>query len=332
MKISRALRRAAGMAVAAVLFPAVPVFAQSYPSKPIRIVLAVPPGGSVDALGRVVGRYLESAVGQPVIIDNRPGGSAKIATDYVAKSAPDGYTLYLMGSSQAMVEAGAIAFDRPRPFDTLRDLTAVATLATNTYALIVHPSLPVKTAAEFVALAKAKPGYISYGSSGVGTSAHVAAALLEQMTKTRMLHVPFKGLGEAVQQLLPGEIQALFSALPVMEPHIRAGKLRLIGPVSADRSFQFPEVPTLAEALPLPGYALETWLGMLAPANTPAAIVNRLNGEFNKMLRDDAFVKKSLHPLGLGAWPRTPDQMTDLLRNELQKYTRLFKELGIKLE
>jgi len=322
----------AGVAMAAALVPAMPVLAQSYPSKPIRFVLAVPPGGSVDALARVVGQRLGSAVDQPVVIDNRPGGSNKIATDIVARSAPDGYALYMMGSSQPQVEATALGAGQPRPFDTLRDFTSVGTLVTNTYALIVHPSVPAKNAAEFIALAKAKPDSITYGSTGVGKSDHIAGALFEKMTGIKMLHVPYKGLGLVVNDLLAGRVQASFGALPIMAAQIRAGKLRVIGIVSAQKSFQFPDVPTLAEAVPLPGYAVETWIGVMAPAKTPAAVISRLNSEFNKMLKDDAFVKNSLHPLGLGAWPQTPNQMTNLIRDELQKYTKLFKELGIQPE
>jgi tripartite-type tricarboxylate transporter receptor subunit TctC len=326
------IHRIAGAALVAALIPAMPVWAQSYPSKPIRIVLAVPPGGSVDGLARVVGKYLSAAVGQPVIIDNRPGGSNKIATDITASSPPDGYTLYIMGSSQPQVEASAISSGQTRPFDTLRDLASVATIATNTYALVVHPSVPAKNVKEFIALAKARPGQITYGSSGVAKSDHVAGALLEQMTGIKMLHVPYKGLGDAVREMISGRILACFGALPIMAPHINAGKLRLLGVVSAEKSFQFPDTPTLAEAIPLKGYAVETWIGMMAPVKTPEAIVTRLNTEINKMLRDDAFVKNGLHPIGLGAWPKTPDQMTALIRDDLQKHIKLFKELNIKLE
>lgn len=332
MAINRISCCAAGVALLAALLPAMPVQAQSYPDKPIRMVLGVPPGGAVDGLARVVAAYLEPALGQNVIIDNRPGGSNKIANDIVARSAPDGYTLFMMGSSQPQVEAAALSSGKPRQFDTLREFTAVGTFATNTYALVVHPSLPVNNAKEFIALAKAKPGYITYGSSGIGKSDHVAGALLEQRTGIKLLHVPYSGIGFVVQDMLAGRILASFGALPFMAPHIRAGKLRLIGIVSAHKSFQFPDVPTLAEAIPLPGYAVETWIGVLAPAKTPAAVVNKLNTVINKMLKDDAFVTKGLHPLGMGAWPQTPDQMTALIRSDLKLYTKLFKDIGLKLE
>ncbi|MCC6472678.1 MAG: tripartite tricarboxylate transporter substrate binding protein [Burkholderiales bacterium] len=326
------MKTVAAIALAAALLPALPARAQSYPSQPVRFVLSVPPGGSVDSLGRVVAKYLSPNLGQPVIIENKPGGSNRIATDFAARSAPDGHTLLMLGSSQAQVEAAAISTGQPRPFDTLRDFTSVGTLATNTDALVVHPSLPVKTAADFVAFARSKPGYITYGSTGVAKSDHIAAALFEQMTGARMLHVPFKGLGDAIPQLIAGRILTLFSALPPMAAHIRSGKLRLIGVVSAERSFLFPDAPTLAEALPLPGDAVETWIGMMAPAKTPAPVVSRLNGEIRKMLQDEAFVKQSLHPLGLSPWGHTPEEMTRFVQGELATYTKLFKDIGLKLE
>lgn len=331
MDFIRSLKAAAIAAIAATV--AAPAVAQqNYPNQIIRIVLAVPPGGSVDSLARVVAKYQTGNLGQPVIIDNKPGGSNKVATEFVAKAAPDGYTLYQMGSSQPQVEATALSNGVPSPYDTLRDLTSIGTLATNTYALVVHPSIPARTANEFIAFAKSKPGFITYGSTGVGKSDHVAGALFAQMTGIDLLHVPFKGLGEAVQELVPGRILTAFSALPVMAAHVKAGKLRLIGPVSTDRSFQFPDVPTLAEQVPLPGYAVETWIGIMAPVKTPRPLITRLNGEINKMLKDESFVTTQMHPLGLGAWSKTPEQMTALINDDLKKYTKLFKELGVKFE
>lgn len=304
----------------------------AFPNRPIRLVLGVPPGGSVDTLGRAVGQYLSTSMGVSVIVDNKPGASNKIATDFVAKSAPDGYTLLSVGSSAPVTEAAAIATGGDRLFDTLRDFTPIGTIAGNTYALVVSPTLGVSNVAEFIAYAKKNPGLINYGSAGVAKTDHVAAELFSQGTGIKMVHVPFKGIGEAINQMLAGRIHACFSALAPMAPHIRAGKLRLLGVVSAERSQLFPDAPTLAEAVPLPGYAVEAWIGVVGPRNMPADVVARLNGELAKMLKDEAFVKNMLLPNGLEPFHKTPAAMTTMFRGEIDRYTKLFKTIGVKLD
>jgi tripartite-type tricarboxylate transporter receptor subunit TctC len=295
-------------------------------------VLGVPPGGSVDTLARAVSQHLGTRLGQPILVDNKPGASNKIATDFVAKSAPDGYTLLSIGSSAPVTEAAAIATGGERLFDTLRDFTCVGTIASNTYALAVSPSIGVNSVAEFIAFAKAKPGYINYGSAGVAKTDHVAAELFSQGTGIKMTHVPFKGIGEAINQMLAGRIHACFSALAPMAPHIRAGKLRLLGVVSSERSELFPEAPTLAEAVPLPGYAVEAWIGIVAPKNTPPAVINKLSAEFARMIKDETFVKTMLLPNGLEPFQKSPSQMTAMFRGEIDRYTKLFKTIGVKLD
>lgn len=306
--------------------------AQAFPNRPIRIVLGVPPGGSVDTLARAAAQQLSVQMGVPVIVDNKPGASNKIATDFVAKSPADGYTLLSVGSSAPMTEAVAVANGGERMFDTLRDFTTVGTVAGNTYALVVSPTLGVNNVAEFIAFAKAKPGFINYGSAGVAKTDHVAAELFSQGTGVKMVHVPFKGIGEAINQMLAGRIHACFSALAPMAPHIRAGKLRLLGVVSAERSQLFPDAPTLAEAVPLPGYAVEAWIGLVAPARTPPEVVARLNTEISRMLKDPAFVKNQLVPNGLEPFYKTGPDMAAMFRGEVDKYAKLFKTIGVKLE
>jgi tripartite-type tricarboxylate transporter receptor subunit TctC len=304
----------------------------AYPNKPIRLVLGVPPGGSVDTLARVVAQQLGTAMGVPVIVENKPGASNKIATDFVAKSAPDGYTLLSIGSSAPVTEAAAIATGGERLFDTLRDFTPVGTIAGNTYALAVSPTLGVANVSEFIAFAKSKPGFVNYGSAGVAKTDHVAAELFSQGTGIKMTHVPFKGIAEAINQMLAGNIHCCFSALAPMSAHIRAGKLRLLGVVSSERSQLFPDAPTLAEAVPLPGYAVEAWIGIVAPARTPPAVVNKLNAEFARMLKDEAFVKNMLLPNGLEPFLKSPAEMGAMFRGELERYITLFKTIGVKLD
>ncbi len=333
MQIKPNRRHILALGVAAAL-PAVARAQETFPTsgRPIRLVLGVPPGGSVDALARAVGQYLTTAMGTSVIVENKPGASNKIATDLVKGSPPDGHTLLSVGSSAPMSEAAAIAGGGARPFDTLRDFAPVGTIASNTYALAVNASLPVKNVAEFIEFAKARPGFINYGSAGVAKTDHVAAELFSQRTGIKMVHIPYKGIGEAINSMIAGHIHACFSALAPMAPHIRNGNLRLLGVVSASRSQMFPDAPTLAEAVPLPGYAVEAWLGMVAPKQTPPAIVNRLNTEFGRMVKDEAFVKNMLQPLGLEPFHKSPAEMSAMFSAEVDNYTKLFKDIGIKLD
>jgi tripartite-type tricarboxylate transporter receptor subunit TctC len=305
---------------------------KAWPDHPIRLVLGVPPGGSVDTLARALGQRLGADLAAPVIVDNRPGASGKIATNYVAKSAADGYTLLSLGSSSPMSEAAAIATGTERPFDVLRDFESLGTIASNTYALAVNASLPIHDVHEFIAYAKAHPDTLNYGSAGVAKTDHVAGELFAQEAGIRIVHVPFKGLGEAITQMIAGRIQCCFSALAPMAPHIRAGKLRLLGVVSSQRSRMFPDAPTLAEAVPLPGYAVEAWIGFAAPAKTPPAVANRLYAEFTQLLKDDTFVNTMLVPNGLDPFARSPAEMAALYRHDLDKYTALFRKIHLKLD
>lgn len=322
---------ALGIASALPTVPGIAGAQAAYPNRPIRLVLGVPPGGSVDTLARAVGQKLGEQLGVSIIVDNKPGASNKIATDFVANSPPDGYTLLSVGSSAPMTEAAAIATGTERLFDTLRDFTSVGMMATNTYALAVSATLPITNIAEFIAFAKAKPGFINYGSAGVAKTDHVAAELFSQGTGVKMVHVPFKGIGEAITQMVAGRIHACFSALAPMAPQIRAGKLRLLGVVGSQRSQLFPEVPTIAEAVPLPGYAVDAWLGLVAPAKTPPEIVNRLNTEIARMLKDEAFVKNMLLPNGLEPLTKSPAIMNTMFRDEVERYAKLFKAIDLKL-
>jgi tripartite-type tricarboxylate transporter receptor subunit TctC len=321
-----------GLFLAAAALVVMPVQAQNFPTKPIRMVLAVTPGGTIDILARIVCQHLTAKLGQPCIVDNRPGGSGAIGTNFVAKSAPDGYTLFLMGSSQSTVEAAAISGGKERPFDTLGGLTGVSLLVTNPYVLAVHPSLPVKNAKEFIALARSKPGAIVYGSSGIGRTDHVAGEMFAYMTGIKLLHVPYKGVGPVVTALLSGEVQAAYTALPPMLSYVQAGRLRVLGLVGGSRTPLMPELPTLAEAVPLKGYKVGAWMGLMAPKGTPKPVVDLLNRELVQMVKSADFARQAVQPHGLDPIGSSPEELTDLLRTELDLYTRLFKDTGIKLE
>lgn len=329
MKLTR--RCLFAISLAAGMLPALPVLAQKYPTQPIKLIVGVPPGGAVDGFARSVALYLSPGMGVPFIVENRPGASNKIANQYVANSQPDGHTLLSIGSSQPIAEAAALAAGVERPFDTLRDFALVGTLVTNTMGLVVRADLPARNVNEFIALAKAKPGAISYGSTGIGKTDHLAVELLSQQTGMQLLHVPFKGMGDAVAQMLPGRIDAIFNSIAPVAAHIRDGKLRVLGVIGGERSQLFPDVPTFAEAVPLPGYKVNAWIGIGAPAKTPVAVVNRLSTEFKKMLSDPAFVKKTVTPQGFEAWHQTPADTTAMFKGELEKYTKVMKDLGLKI-
>ena len=326
----RAWLLVATVAGACIMTPA-PAQSQSYPAKPIRIVVGVPPGGTVDALARASAPYLSPLLGQPVIVENRPGASNRIANQLVADAAPDGHTLLSLGSSQVLIDAASLATGEERSFDTLKQLALVTTMVTNPYGIIVRGDLPVKTLNDFISLARAKPQSLNYGSTGVGKVDHVAMEMLQQQTGMQLLHVPFKGAGDALAQLLPGRIDVLLNSVASVLPQIRSGKVRLLAIVGSERSAVLPDVPTVAEAVPLPGYRVDVLIAIGVPAKTPAAIVNRLNAEYKKVLADEAFVIKVLQPQGLGPFYKTPADTTATFRAELEKYAKLFKDLGLKI-
>jgi tripartite-type tricarboxylate transporter receptor subunit TctC len=308
--------RAMVTATVIALLPAL-ACAQAYPTKPIRIVVPFNPGGSMEAIVRLVGQKLTAAFGQPVIIENRPGAGGVVGTEYVAKSPPDGYTLLATPSAFVM----NAALYNNASYDPIKDFEAVSTLASYSLLLVCHPSLPVRSVKALIALAKAQPGGLNYSSGGIGTSNHVAAELFGHMAGVRLTHVPYKGGGPAFMALIGGEVHIMFAA-------VKSGKLRVLGVSTAKRSHFLPDVPTIAEA-GVQGYEVNSWSGLFAPAGTPAAIVKIINAEIAKGLRQ-ADALEVLEKQGLEQAAGPQEEAASLIRTEVTKWTKVVKATGIK--
>lgn len=311
---------------AALLALAVPVSAQGYPSRPIRVIVPQSAGGSTDFVARVLAERLDDALRQPVIVDNRPGAGSINGTEIVAKATPDGHTLLVVAASFTITPN----IRKSLPYDALRDFTPISQLVSLPHILVVHPSLPVKTVKELVAFAKAKPGSLNYGTSGVATSTHMAGELFMYLTGTKMVNIPYKGGAPGMAALLGGQVQLYFATISTAMPHIKAGKLRALGVTTPTRSVAYPEFPTIAEE-GVPGYAHTSWVGMLAPAKTPATVVARLNAETAKVLQMQE-AKTLLLRDGLEAVGSSSKEFADLIRNELEKWARVVKAAGIQPE
>ena len=301
--------------------------ANDYPSKPIRLVVPAAPGGGADFLARIVGVKLGELVGQSVVVENRAGASGTIAADGTAKSPGDGYTV-LMGQSTSIVIAPQL---NPKlPYDTLRDLKPVTLVAEVPNVMVVHPSVPANTVKDLIALAKAKPDMLNFGSSGNGAPSHLAGEMFKSATGTRLVHVPYKGAGPAVNALLAGEIQVMFAPIVAVLPQVKAGRLRALGVTSAKRSAAAPDLPTLAEA-GLTGYEISSWFGLFVPASTPAAVVDKLFKETNRVLKSpdvlERFAKEGAEPVG-----STPADFNNYVRTEFVKYNKVIKDNGIKAD
>ncbi len=298
--------------------------AQGYPNRAVRLVVPSSPGGGTDITGRIVAQKLSEQLGQQVVVDNRAGAGTTIGNDIVAKSAPDGYTL-LMGISTLAINPSMYS---KLPYDALRDFAPISQAVAVPNILTVHPSVPAKTVKEFIALAKAKPGSITFGSAGLGTSPHLSGELFKTLARIDMVHVPFKGSGQSVISLLAGEIGANFPSVPTAIPYIKAGKLRALGVTTVKRTQALPDVPSIAEA-GLPGYEATQWFGVLAPVATPRAIIERLYQEVSRALRAPD-VKERLSAEGAEVVASTPEEFASYLKSETEKWTRVIKAAGIK--
>ncbi len=296
--------------------------AQHYPSRPVRFIVPFPPGGGNDIVGRVIALRLAEALGQPVIVDNRGGAGGTLGTDITAKSPADGYTLLINNISLAV---NATLFAK-LPYDTLKDLAPVTLVGRQPNLLVVHPSVAAQSIRELLALAKARPRQLNYGSGGVGTASHLATELLKLMAHVELVHVPYKGLGPALTDLMGGQVQLIISTMASALPQVKAGKLRPLAVTTAKRSPFFPEVPTMDEA-GVRGYEFNTWYGMLVPAGTPRPIVERLNRETAQLL-DSAAIKEQFATQGIEAAPTSPEQFGAYLRTEVEKWGKVVKASG----
>jgi tripartite-type tricarboxylate transporter receptor subunit TctC len=297
-----------------------------YPLRPVRIIVPQSAGGSTDLVARAVAQRLGEALKENVVVENRPGAGSLHGTEAVAKSAPDGHTLLVVAASFTINPS----LRKSLPFDPVRDFAPVSQLVTLPHILVVHPSLPVKSVKELVALAKAKPGQLNFGSSGIATSTHLAAELFMHHADIKMVNVPYKGGAPGMTALLSGEVHLYFATISTALPHIKAGKLRPLGVTSAKRSTAAPEFPTIAEA-GVRGYQHQSWVGMLAPAKTPRPVVTRLNAEVVRIVQTPD-MKTLLLREGLEAAGDTPEEFEKDIKDEIAKWQKLTKAAGIKPE
>ena len=301
--------------------------AAAYPDKPIRMLVGFAAGGGTDTTARAIGQPLSEALGQQVIVDNRPGAAGNIAADITAHSVPDGYTI-LMGTIAALAINPSLY--QKLPFDPIKDFEPISLAVSSMNVLVVHPSVAAKNVKELIALAKAQAGKLTYGSSGVGGAGHLAGVLFDQLAGTKMIHVPYKGGAPAIIALVSGEVNMVFATAETAVPQVKAGKIRALGVTTAKRSALLPDLPTIAEG-GLPGYEANNWYGLLAPAKTPAAIVERLNREVVKVLNMPN-VKEQLFRSGLDASPSTPKEFGAYIKSEMAKWSKVVKASGAKAE
>ncbi len=319
-------------AVAAALSPlcflgAQTAFAQEYPVKPVRFVIAFSPGGPSDILTRLIGSKLSESLGQPFIFDNRPGAGGNVAGEIVAKSPADGYTL-LMGNNSILATNASLY--KNMSFDPIKDLAPVALLASQPNILVVHPSLPVKSVKELIAFAKARPGQLNYASSGSGAAAHLAAELFKSMAGVDMVHIPYKGASPALVDMLAGQCQVMFATALSVQPYLQSNRLRPLAVSTAKRSRMLPQLPTVAEA-GVPGFEATTWHGVVATGGTPTAVINKLNAEINKILRLPD-VSTSLTRQGAEILGGTPQQFAAYVKAEIPKWTKVVKDSGARAD
>ncbi len=299
---------------------------QAYPNRPIRMIVALAPGGGTDVTGRIVSQKLSEQMGVPVVVENRPGAGTLIGTEVVAKSAPDGYTL-MTSSPELSINPSLQA---KLPYDTLKDFVTISQLTTGQYFLSTHPSVPVKNVRDLIALAKARPGRVTFGSSGNGSANHLGGVLFQYMTATTMVHVPYKSSGQSATALMSGEIDWLFSSTTAAMGPIRNGRLRGIAVTGLKRLSQTPEIPTAAES-GVPGYEVTGWYMMLAPAGVPREIIARLNSEIVKAVHSPA-VKERFAALGTEPVGNSPEACGEFLRAEIAKWTKVVRAAGAKAD
>jgi tripartite-type tricarboxylate transporter receptor subunit TctC len=319
--------KASAAILAALAWHAPGAFAQTYPSKPVRIVAPFAAGSTIDIIGRILAPKLSEGLGQPVLVDNRAGAGGMIGMDSVAKAPPDGHAL-------AIGALGPLAMNPalyPKtPFDPVRDFAAVSLLATGPVVIVVHPSVPAKSVGDLVALAKKNPGKLNFGSPGVGTSPHLTGELVKMLTHTDIVHVPYKGNAEALTDLISGRVSIVFSGVPPVVPLAKAGRLRVIATTGRQRLTSLPDVPTIAQA-GLPAAQVLIWYGVVAPAATPREVVARLNREIVRVMQAPD-VRERFSQQGIDPETSTPEQFGQLIREEYARWTKVIRASGIKLE
>jgi tripartite-type tricarboxylate transporter receptor subunit TctC len=326
--VRSALRRAATAMLggAFLALSALGAHAQDYPTRPIRIIVPFAPGGSADVFGRAIAQRLQETLGQNVIVDNRPGAGSVIGTDAVAKSAPDGYTLLLMSNTHTVNES----LIPSKPFQLMRDFAPIAPINYSDLVLVAKAGAPFNTLGELIKVAKAKPGGMSYASSGPGTPYHMAGELFKAMAGIAIVHIPYKGSAGARTDVLGGQLEMMFDAIPTMTEHIKSGKVKAIATTGKARASALPDVPTMAEA-GVPGYEATIWLGLMAPKGTPAAVVTRLNTELSKITSNPE-VRRTWGAQGTTAMTMSVDEFTRYINDDITKWARIVKISGATAE
>ena len=319
----------AGLALVAALggLPLAAHAQDAWPSKPIRLVVPFTPGGVTDTSGRLIAEYLGKRLGQQIIVDNKPGASGNIGTSLVKTAAADGYTLVLGFDGTMVINPHVFA---KTPFDTATDFAPVGKIGDAILILVAHPDVPVKNLSDVIALSKTQPGGLSFGTSGTGGTPHIAGELLKARTNANLTHVPYKGGGQAMTDVLGGTIPLVYTAVAGAYGHIKSGKLRAIAVSSAQRATALPDVPTFVES-GVPDFVVNSWVGLLAPAKTPPAIVARLNTELNAVLNDPT-VKEKLRLMGIEATPGSAEQFNSEIKRDLARYGQVVKSAGIRIE
>ena len=305
---------------------AVSAQSQPYPNKPIKIISPFATGGIADTFSRVVGQGLSESLGQPVVVENKTGGGGNIGADFVAKAPADGYTLVMGNIGSHAVNPYLM---KNMPYDPLKDFEPVAYVLDAEGLLVVNPTIPVKNVTELIAYVKARPGQVSYGSGGMGTTSHLAGELFKSLAKVDMTHIPYKGNAPAITDLIGGQTQVMFATMPTVLPYVKTDKLKALAVIGSSRASSLPDVPTVAETLP--GFDVSNWIGIFAPAGTPKPIINKLNAEIIKIMQQPA-VQKRLETEGAKFKPMTPEAFGAFQKNEALKWSKTIKDAGIKPE
>ena len=300
--------------------------AQAYPNKPIKLIVPFAPGGFTDVVARILGQKLSISLGQPFVIENKAGAGSTIGTDFVAKAAPDGYTLVMVSTTHVI----SPAIYAKLPYDPIKSFTPVSKLVDSAYVLMVNPKVPVNSVADYIALAKAQPDKIHYASSGNGSSQHLMGGMFAAMTGSKLIHVPYKGSSGAASDLVAGVVESSFAGVPNAMAQVPAGRLKALAVTTAKRIPQLPDVPTMQEA-GVPGYEASVWLGLLAPAGTPKEIVARLNAEIAKVMSAPD-TKKELYAAGVESDISSPDALGALMSREMERWGKVIKDAGISMQ
>jgi tripartite-type tricarboxylate transporter receptor subunit TctC len=316
----------AGLALAAGI-SAGPALAQSYPVRPVRLIIPFPPGGATDAVGRTFAAKFAEAWGQQVVVENRPGANTIVAAELTARAAPDGYTLFL---TTAATQVNNVLLYRKLPYDARKSFQLISMTTVLPYAFAAHPSLPANSIRELVALAKSRPGQLNYGTSGIGSSGHIAGVLFDSMTGTKMVHVPYKGAALAITDLIGGQIPLYLPTMTSIAPHLRSGKLKVLGIATAGRHPSWPDIGTVAEA-GYPGYEMNTWYGLVAPAGTPRAIVDRVHAETVRVARLPDVIER-MKTLGADLHTNTPEEFGAYIERDFQRVGKAVKAAGLQLD